>query len=119
MRRKVRRATVSLVGGLLLIVGVIAIPYPGPGWLIVFAALGILAREFPWAERVLQFGRGKYDDWNAWIKRQNRFVQSLTFIGTAAVVVLTLWLINAYGLIDDLLHLRLEWLHSPILTFYK
>lgn len=114
-----RKVVTGIVGGVVLLVGLIAIPYPGPGWLIVFAGLAILATEFPWAERVLKVARQKYDDWNAWIKRQNRFVQSLTFIGTAAVVILTLWLINAYGLINVWLGLDQDWLTSPLPIFGK
>lgn len=110
-----RKIIVGVSGGSVLILGIIAIPYPGPGWLIVFAGLAILAREFPWAGRTLKFGRKKYDDWNTWIKRQNRFVQSLTFIATAAIVVATLWLINAYGLINDWFNLNQDWLYSPFI----
>ncbi|HEY1085559.1 MAG TPA: TIGR02611 family protein [Candidatus Saccharimonadales bacterium] len=112
---KWRKIVVGVSGGSVLVVGIIAIPYPGPGWLIVFAGLAILAKEFPWAARALKFGRDKYDDWNKWIKRQNWFIKSLTFIGTTIVVVLTLWLVNAYGLINGWFNLGIEWLNSPIL----
>jgi uncharacterized protein (TIGR02611 family) len=44
-------------GFLLLIVGIAAIPLPGPGWAIVAAALVILAQDFVWAERTLRFVR--------------------------------------------------------------
>ncbi len=40
-KRQLRRIAIGIVGGLLLVVGIIAIPYPGPGWLIVFTALAI------------------------------------------------------------------------------
>lgn len=109
-----RKIVVGIAGGSVLVVGVIAIPYPGPGWLIVFAGLAILAREFPWAARLLKVAQGKYNDWNSWIKRQNGFVKSLTFIGTAVVVILTLWLVNAYGLINGGLNLGIDWLNSPL-----
>lgn len=112
-----RKIVVGIAGGVVLILGIITIPYPGPGWLIVFAGLAILASEFPWAERALKFGRQKYDDWNAWIKRQNHFVQSLTFVATAIIVVLTLWLINAYGLINSFFQLGLDWVDSPLPIF--
>ena len=111
---KWRKIVVGASGGAVLVIGIIAIPYPGPGWLIVFAGLAILAKEFPWAARALTFGREKYDSWNAWIKRQNMFVKSLTFIGTAIIVVLTLWLINAYGLLNDWFHLGQDWVRSPL-----
>jgi uncharacterized protein (TIGR02611 family) len=114
-RRKVRRFATGLGGGVVVVVGIIAIPYPGPGWLIVFAGLAILAREFPWAARVLKFTKGKYDDWNSWIRRQHWSVRAALFIVTALVVVATLWLINAYGLLNDWFHLGQDRLHSPLL----
>ena len=60
MRARVRRTTagrvgwrigVGVVGGLLLLVGVLAIPGPGQGWALVFLALAILSTEFSWANR--------------------------------------------------------------------
>lgn len=107
----------GIVGGTVLVVGVIMIPYPGPGWLVVFMGLAILAQEFPWAGRALTYARGRYDAWNRWIKRQNKFVQSLTFIATCAVVILTIWLLNGYGLLNSWLHLGLPWLVSPLPWF--
>jgi uncharacterized protein (TIGR02611 family) len=40
-------------GFMVLILGILAIPLPGPGWLIVGLGLGILAQDFVWAERTL------------------------------------------------------------------
>ncbi len=106
---------VGIVGGTVLIVGIILIPYPGPGWLVVFMGLAILAEEFPWAKRALRFGREKYDDWNRWIRQQHWFVQSLTFIGTTAVVLVTMWVMNVGGIVNDWLHLDQNWLGSPFM----
>ncbi len=40
------RAIFSIVGGILVVVGgVIAVPGPGPGWLIIFLGLGMVAGE--------------------------------------------------------------------------
>jgi len=114
LSRQWRRFIVGISGGIVLFIGIVAIPYPGPGWLIVFASLAILAKEFPWAERALKFGREKYDAWNKWIKRQSWFVKSLTFFATVIVVVLTLWLLNAYGFINHLFKLHWNWLDSPL-----
>lgn len=114
-QRKVQRFAIGLAGGTVLVVGIIAIPYPGPGWLIVFAGLAILAREFTWAAKALELGRKKYDDWNAWVKRQHWSVRTLTFTLTSLVVIATLWFINAYGLLNDWFHLGLDWLRSPLI----
>jgi uncharacterized protein (TIGR02611 family) len=115
--RHVQKFATGLAGGVVLIVGIIAIPYPGPGWLIVFAGLAILAREFAWAKRALRYGRAKYDDWNTWVKRQHWSVKTVTFLLTATVVVLTIWLLNGYGLLNVWFNLGLDWLQSPLSVF--
>ena len=51
------RIVVGLLGGAIVVLGIILIPLPGPGWLIVFAGLALLATEFVWAERLLRYGR--------------------------------------------------------------
>lgn len=116
-QRRVQKFATGLAGGVVLVVGVICIPYPGPGWLIVFAGLAILAREFPWAARLLAYGRGKYDDWNAWVKRQHWSVKAVTFTLTALVVVATIWLLNGYGLLNSWLNLHQDWVKSPLPIF--
>jgi len=42
-----------LFGFTLLAAGIVFIVLPGPGWLIVLMALGVLAAEFVWARRLL------------------------------------------------------------------
>lgn len=111
------RIGIGVLGTLVLALGVVAIPYPGPGWLIVFAGLGILATEFTWAGRLLRFARRYYDRWVAWVKRQNRLVQLLLGVGTLAVVLATLWLLDALWLVAKTVGLgQWTWLQSPIMT---
>jgi len=52
----VRVARITL-GFIVTIVGIVAIPLPGPGWLIVIAGLSILARDFVWAANLIRFIR--------------------------------------------------------------
>ena len=52
----VRVARITL-GFVVTIVGIIAIPLPGPGWLIVIAGLSILARDFVWAAKLIRLIR--------------------------------------------------------------
>jgi uncharacterized protein (TIGR02611 family) len=42
-----------LFGFTLLVVGIVMIVTPGPGWLTIMLALGVLAAEFVWARRLL------------------------------------------------------------------
>lgn len=46
------RLFVGLLGGLIIILGLLLVPLPGPGWLIVFVGLGVLGTEFAAARRV-------------------------------------------------------------------
>lgn len=42
-----------LFGFTLLGIGIVMIVTPGPGWLTILLALGLLAAEFVWARRLL------------------------------------------------------------------
>ena len=90
------RISVGVLGTLIVLLGLVLVPFPGPGWLIVFLGLGILATEFAWAERLLDFGRAKFRAWLRWVGRQHIVVRALISIAALAfvggVVVLTLWL---------------------------
>lgn len=79
---------------------------------MVFAALAILSTEFTWAQRVLDYAKGKYDAWQAWLLKQNPGIQLLFGLLTLTVVVLTLWLLNGYGVLNDFLQLHWDWLRS-------
>jgi uncharacterized protein (TIGR02611 family) len=111
------RIAIGVVGTAVLVLGVLAIPYPGPGWLIVFAGLGLLATEFTWAGRVLHVARGCYDRWSAWVVRQNRVVQLLLGLVSLAVVLAMLWLLGALWFAAGLVGLEhWTWLQSPIIS---
>jgi uncharacterized protein (TIGR02611 family) len=58
MNPLIKRVLVGFVGGLVTLIGVVPLVAPGPGWLIIFTGLGILASEFAWAARVLTSARG-------------------------------------------------------------
>lgn len=118
MKQSAKKLLTGIVGGLVLIVGIIAIPYPGPGWLIVFTGLAILSTEFAWAQRVLRYTRSKYDAWQAWLARQSSLIKSSFWIATCIVVVVTIWLLNGYGIINQLLGLNWDWLRSPFPVFH-
>jgi len=110
----VYRIVVGVLGLAILGVGILAIPYPGPGWAIVFVGLAILATEFDWARRLLAYTRDRYDKVMAWFKAQGLWVQVLGVAFTAAVVLATLWFLGALGWAAGLVGVEAKWLKSPI-----
>ncbi len=106
---------VAVVGTAVVIIGIIAIPYPGPGWLILFAGFALLGTEFHWAQRVLHWVRKHYDSWIEWVRRQPPVVRVGVITLTAAIVVATLWLVGAFGLVAGWLGLPWDWVRSPLL----
>ena len=114
VKRSTKKAIVAVSGGFVVLVGLILIPYPGPGWLVVFSGLAILSTEFAFAKRILHFARGKYDDWVSWLKRQNLIIKLGTLLFTSIVVALSVWLLNGFGFINSILSLGQDWLISPL-----
>ena len=108
------RIIVGVVGTAIFVVGLLAIPYPGPGWAIVFVGLGILATEFDWARRLLAYAKERYDKVMEWFHRQHAVVQILGGVLTALIVAATLWLLGALDWSAELVGLEHEWLNSPI-----
>lgn len=117
MIQRTKKALRTLIGGLVVLIGIVAIPYPGPGWLIVFAGLAILAQDYPAAQRVLDYVKDKYDRWQAWLRHQNLAVKLAVLSVTVLVVITTLYLINTYGLINSWFHLNQSWMQSPLPIF--
>jgi len=81
------RIVVGVIGGLIVVLGLALVPLPGPGWLVVFVGLGILATEFAWAERLLNFARRTLRSWLRWLGRQHLAVRGLIALVTLAFVV--------------------------------
>lgn len=90
------RVGVGIVGGLIVALGLATIPLPGPGWLTVIAGLFVLASEFTWAERVLEFTKKHVKRWTDWVTAQPMWVRLVIAAATAASV---------YGVLVVTLHL--------------
>lgn len=108
------RVALALIGIAALLVGIVLIPYPGPGWLIVFASLLLLATEFHWARRVYTFAKKHYEAWSAWMQRQHPGVQLAAAAAAGAALLVLLWLLNLFGTAATWLDLPWPWLHSPL-----
>jgi uncharacterized protein (TIGR02611 family) len=101
-RRKIRanphshliyRIVVGVVGLLIFVLGLILVPFPGPGWLVVLLGIAIWASEFPWAQRLLQRARKMLDTWTELLKPQPWWVKGFVLLFTVAVVGAVLWLL--------------------------
>ncbi len=75
----------------MVIVGIVLLAAPGPGWLVIFVGLGIWATEFAWARSLLKSVRRTVGTWTAWLRRQPRWLAvlaggvGLVFIAAVAV----------------------------------
>ena len=62
------RVMVGIVGGAIAALGLLLVPLPGPGWLVVFLGLAVLGTEFGWARHVATWLKRMLDRFWAWLK---------------------------------------------------
>ena len=55
--RDAKRIATAVAGGLLVAIGVLLLVLPGPGVVVIAAGLAVLAREFTWARRPLDYAQ--------------------------------------------------------------
>ncbi|MBP6994658.1 MAG: TIGR02611 family protein [Phycicoccus sp.] len=103
----VYRGIILTLGFTLVGFGLVLVPLPGPGWLMVFLGLAVLASEFEPANRLLQFARAQLHQWNVWIKAQSRWVQVVVGVATFAFVCAVLWVTMHFSGVP-------AWLPDPI-----
>jgi len=101
-RRKIRsnphshgiyRVVVGVVGLIIVVLGLIMVPFPGPGWLVVFLGLAIWASEFEWAQRLLRVAKHTLSAWTRWLRAQPWWVKGLVLLVALAAVAGLLWLL--------------------------
>lgn len=59
IQRSGKRIAVTIAGFAVLLAGIALLVLPGPGWLLIFIGLTILATEYVWAERLLKTAKRK------------------------------------------------------------
>jgi uncharacterized protein (TIGR02611 family) len=59
IQRSGKRVAVTIAGFAVLLAGIALLVLPGPGWLLIFIGLAILATEYVWAERLLTAAKRK------------------------------------------------------------
>ncbi|MBB5082368.1 TIGR02611 family protein [Nonomuraea endophytica] len=103
------KIVIGVIGAVMVIGGLIMVPFPGPGWLVVFAGLAVLATEFHWAHKVLEFGKRTLHAWTQWYKRQGWTIRILVAVVTvAAAGVIVYFGLRTLGV--DLLQMAKDYL---------
>jgi uncharacterized protein (TIGR02611 family) len=100
------RVVIGVLGGLIVVIGLILVPFPGPGWAIVVVGLIVLATEFHWARQLLAHLRAKLIDWSHWLGRQSwvlrvGLVASSCALAGAVTYCLLMWLGVPHWVPDD------------------
>jgi uncharacterized protein (TIGR02611 family) len=91
--RLIYRLVVAVIGLVIVAVGLIMVPFPGPGWLVVFIGLAVWASEFERAQRLLRLARGTLEAWTRWLIRQPWWMRGLVLLITIATVAAVFWLL--------------------------
>jgi uncharacterized protein (TIGR02611 family) len=83
---------VGILGTLVVVTGIILIPFPGPGWAIVILGLAIWAVEFTWAKRLLHFTRRHVQAWTQWVLKQPLHLRALIGLAGFIFISAVVWL---------------------------
>ncbi|MGH3646529.1 MAG: TIGR02611 family protein [Micromonosporaceae bacterium] len=110
--RMTLKVVVAILGVATIVLGIVMIPLPGPGWLVVFAGLAILSVEYVWAKHLLRYGREKIKGWTHWVGRQS-WLARIT-IGAVGLVFVAgaLWFAVRNGFGTDLVQSAWRFLTS-------
>ena len=87
------RLVVGVLGLAIVALGLVLVPFPGPGWLVVFLGLAVWASEFEWAQRLLQRARRTLKAWTELLEPQPWWVKGLVLLVTIAAVAAIFWLL--------------------------
>ncbi|NGN65776.1 TIGR02611 family protein [Streptomyces sp. A7024] len=90
---------VFVVGLAVVVAGIIMLPLPGPGWVVIFGGMAIWATEFVWARLVLRWTKLKVTEaaqkaLDPAVRRRNII---LTSVGVTICAVLLLAYLSKYG----------------------
>ncbi|MET9432463.1 MULTISPECIES: TIGR02611 family protein [unclassified Streptomyces] len=92
---------VFVVGLAVVGAGVVMLPLPGPGWVVIFGGMAIWATEFVWAQLVLRWTKRKVTEaaqraLDPKVRRRNIILTTIGLVIIAALVGVYVW---KYGII--------------------
>jgi uncharacterized protein (TIGR02611 family) len=82
---------IGTIGTLVVALGLLLIPFPGPGWAIVILGLAIWALEFSWAKNLLEFTKRHVQAWTRWVRRQSLPVRVVLGVLGLIFVAVVVW----------------------------
>lgn len=99
----VTKVVITTVGVAVIAVGIfLSGPgIPGPGFLVILAGLAILATEWEWAERILQWAKERYEETKQKVADMDPRVRRRRAILTLVVAVVVLGAAAAYIALYD------------------
>lgn len=87
---------IFVVGLAVVVGGIIMLPLPGPGWLVIFAGMAIWATEFVWAQLVLRWTKRKVTEatqkaLDPKVRRRNIILTGIGAVIIVAGLAVYLW----------------------------
>jgi uncharacterized protein (TIGR02611 family) len=107
------RIGIGVLGGLVVAVGMVLIPFPGPGWAIVILGLAIWALEFAWAKNLLEFTKRHVQSWTHWVGRQSLPMRAVIGVVGMIFVSAIVWASVKLSFGIDLAALAWGWIFGP------
>ncbi|GAA3490532.1 MULTISPECIES: TIGR02611 family protein [Streptomyces] len=87
---------VFVVGLAVVIAGIIMLPLPGPGWVVIFGGMAIWATEFVWAQLVMRWTKRKLTEaaqkaLDPKVRRRNIVLTTIGLVIIAVLVGIYVW----------------------------
>ncbi|MGW0823991.1 TIGR02611 family protein [Streptomyces sp. NPDC002845] len=87
---------VFVLGLAVVVAGVIMLPLPGPGWVVIFGGMAIWATEFVWAQLVLRWTKRKVTEaaqraLDPRVRRRNIILTTAGLVIAAVIVGIYFW----------------------------
>lgn len=87
---------VFVVGLAVVAAGIVMLPLPGPGWVVIFGGMAIWATEFVWAQLVLRWTKRKVTEaaqraLDPKVRRRNIILTATGLVIVAALLGVYIW----------------------------
>ncbi|MFE7447542.1 TIGR02611 family protein [Streptomyces chartreusis] len=87
---------VFIIGLAIVGAGIVMLPLPGPGWVVIFGGMAVWATEFVWAQLVLRWTKRKVTEaaqkaLDPKVRRRNIILTSIGLVIIGVLVGIYLW----------------------------